>query len=120
MRACIASLLDLPLNKVPHFLFDNTVSSQVFNKRVQDFLNPLGLMYLETAEFDFKLMSGNAYHLIFGISPREVGHVTVGLNGKLVHDPHPSKAGLLDSSPKSYGFLVHTSINTKIKKRRKA
>lgn len=33
-------------------------------------------------------------YLASGISPRGVHHMVVMKDGKLVHDPHPSKAGI--------------------------
>lgn len=34
-------------------------------------------------------------HLMSGISPRGFGHRCVGVGGKLVWDPHPSREGLV-------------------------
>jgi hypothetical protein len=39
-----------------------------------------------------------------GISPRGYGHRCVGIGGKLVWDPHPSREGLL--TVYSIGMLV--------------
>ncbi len=36
-----------------------------------------------------------AWHLLGGQSPREGLHATVGLDGNLIFDPHPSRAGLI-------------------------
>jgi hypothetical protein len=43
-------------------------------------------------------------HLMSGISPRGYGHRCVGIGGRVVWDPHPSRAGLL--SVYSVGLLV--------------
>ena len=43
-------------------------------------------------------------HLMSGISPRGYGHRCVGVGGKLVWDPHPSRDGLL--TVYSIGLLV--------------
>lgn len=43
-------------------------------------------------------------HLMSGISPRGFGHRCVGIGGRLVFDPHPSRAGLI--SVYSVGILV--------------
>lgn len=34
-------------------------------------------------------------YIASGISPRNVGHVVIYKNGKMIHDPHPSNAGLI-------------------------
>lgn len=36
----------------------------------------------------------NEHYLVMGYTVRETYHVCVYLNGKMVHDPHPSGAGL--------------------------
>jgi hypothetical protein len=43
-------------------------------------------------------------HLMSGISPRGFGHRCVGVGGRLVWDPHPSREGLL--TVYSIGMLV--------------
>lgn len=43
-------------------------------------------------------------HLISGISPRGFGHRCVGIGGRVVWDPHPSRDGLL--TVYSIGMLV--------------
>jgi hypothetical protein len=50
----------------------------------------------------------NVYHQISGPSPRGQGiwHAVVGCNGQIVHDPHPSKAGLLDPEQWQYAILA--------------
>lgn len=45
-------------------------------------------------------------YLVSGMSPRNIGHVVVYMNGIMIHDPHPSGAGLTtihDHEP--YSFL---------------
>src|SRR5690349_19474943 len=34
-------------------------------------------------------------YIAHGISPRQVGHVVVFKNGKMIHDPHPTQSGLV-------------------------
>ena len=43
-------------------------------------------------------------HLMSGVSPRGFGHRVVGIGGRLMFDPHPSRAGLL--TVYSVGLLV--------------
>lgn len=52
---------------------------------------------------------GDIYHEISGPSPRGNGvyHAVVGRNGEVVHDPHPSRAGLAgDPATWEYCYLV--------------
>ncbi len=97
-RAVLASILEVPLDSFPPELgwiamfepkklrdllrpYDFDVARVVWN-RAEDFPRPWpGLP--------------GAWHLLGGASPREGLHATVGRDGHLVHDPHPSRAGLL-------------------------
>ena len=112
-RACVASLLDLPAAAVPHFLFDGTKDIAEFNRRINAFLAPLGLMHLETARFDFQgQFRSDCFHLIYGESNRGFCHAVVGFNGEIVHDPHPSRDGLIDAASEdwTFAFLVRTGF----------
>lgn len=96
-QAAVATLLDLPLSEVPHFVEDENwyelSRSFVFKK------TGLGFAYF-TAEFPVyhHPQSAPKYVLVDGKSPRgDFHHVVVAdaLTGEIVHDPHPSGAGLL-------------------------
>ena len=95
-RACIASLLELDIESVPHFL--KTGIDEDFFLSLNSFLAEEGLVHLEIMpiDFDHPQFTGKAdiYHLIYGPTIRGTQHATIGLNGEVVHDPHPSKAGL--------------------------
>lgn len=90
--ACIASLLDIPLNQVPNVeeLFDCYAWYDVF------------CSWLETKGFTFETgtkqeceKSGD-YYLVSGDSPRgNFKHIVIYKNGKMVHDPHPDRTGIL-------------------------
>jgi hypothetical protein len=97
MRACIATLLSLPIQDVPHFLHDCDYDK--FDERVNEFLASRGLCLVDTLAdaTDF-------YHLIYGYTVRGTYHAVVGKNGNIVHDPHPSKAGLVDGEWESRFF----------------
>ncbi len=91
---CIASILELPLKDVPHFCdFDDWLGE------TNAWLRERGLCYLEMPyPYDrsgSELIAGLGYHLIHGLGPRGLLHSCVGYAGKIVHDPHPSDAGLL-------------------------
>lgn len=111
-RCCIASILELPADKVPHVMgganWDDK-SGQWF-KDLNAFLKPMGLVYV-----DFEVPSdrpwqfddiGEIYHVISGSSPNldGTGHSVVAKSGIVVHDPAPSKLGL--SGPYTDGELA--------------
>ena len=109
-RAVIASLLDLPISEVPHFLKEANGDAYDFFTRLQDFVNSHGYVLATSRGKPLLVYCGNDlpyYHEIAGMSPRGVMHAVVGCNGKVVHDPHPSKAGLIgDPSAWEYGYLL--------------
>jgi hypothetical protein len=104
-EACIASLLEIPEYTVPDWPRDK----EAFREAVQHFLREYGLFYIQIAEEDALMFdafaSGDVWHVIEGISERGGPHACVGLNGKLVHDPHPGGHGLV--SVECFGFLTN-------------
>lgn len=114
-RAVIASLMDLPISEVPHFYEISKGDSDDFFTAIQDFLNPRGYAYLTVSRGGGILFGevGAVYHEILGQSPRDprVLHCVVGMNGHIVHDPHPDNAGLAgDPSTWQYSYIVKTNL----------
>ncbi len=111
MRACVASLLDLPITTVPHF-FDGGCDSQEFDRRVADFLGRHGLVEFSMPADAARRahFTRDLYHLMYGYSDRGTFHAVVALNGLVVHDPHPSKAGIIEDDRILHAYLVHAGI----------
>lgn len=113
-RAVIASLLDLPLSEVPHFLQEADGDAVKFWDGIQTFLRSKGLAYLTIpagsgVAFFGSTEEAEIYHEISGPSPRGNGvrHAVVGLNGRVCFDPHPSRAGLVgDPNQWEFCYLV--------------
>ena len=111
-RAVIASLLDLPIGEVPHFLQDADGAPWPYWKSIQEFCRSRGYAYLTvpaTSGLSFYGDDGDVYHEISGPSPRGVGvfHAVVGRNGEIVFDPHPSRAGLAGTAKDwDFSYLV--------------
>lgn len=111
MRACIASLLDLPRAEVPHFLQAAAGDPETFWNLIFDFCEKLGFEYLpHLPDFSPGMAATlGGYHVIAGPSPRGGGvwHAVVGLNGEIAFDPHPSRAGLAgDRTDWKFDYLV--------------
>jgi hypothetical protein len=111
MRACIASLLELPAVEVPHFLHDGC-DQHVFNRRINEFLalHDACLMVFNSWDMqetiDGSQIGGDVYHIISGPSPRgDWWHSVVGCNGRIVHDPHPDKTGLAEGE-REFGLIL--------------
>lgn len=120
-QAAFASILDLPLEKVPHFadgVGNDFEGGEVFRQRISDWLAEYGLCYVSFTSYPENVEAWQQYfekncghHLIAGISPRhkDTYHLCVGKNGKVVHDPHPDNTGILDATkehPWEFGFIV--------------
>lgn len=112
-RATLASILEMPISTVPHFLYDG--NTDYWHKRLNEFLNPLGYIFMCIPAWDLSewrqanMITCDIYHEISDISPRfpDTLHSVVGCNGLVVHDPHPSKLGLPEvTDQRSFGFLV--------------
>ena len=98
--ACLASILELPERAVPDL--DNTKEWEV-----NDFLRPYGFTYME---FPAEDVGPVGYHIITGKSPRGGLHAVVGLNGRMVHDPHPRDGtGRGLARVDNYGILLPRS-----------
>lgn len=84
LQAAVASLLELPLDDVPHF-----VEYEDWLERLAEFCTAHGfrpIMRPVTAPV--------AYGMAWGPSPRDVRHAVVWTEGEMAWDPHPSRAGL--------------------------
>ncbi len=105
-EAALASLLELPIYRVPDF----PRAELEFIETVQRWLSGMteDLFYcrvpVTNSDALAAFVTGDVWHVIEGISERGGPHACVGLNGKIVHDPHPGGHGLVDE--KWYGFLV--------------
>jgi len=93
LQAAFSSVLEKPLNSVPHFL---------------EFEDWIGALYLY---LDGKNLDLRVYHtdpgvesIATGMSPRGVRHAIIWNRG-MVHDPHPSRAGLTDE-PSEFWVIV--------------
>lgn len=102
-RSVIASLLELPIEKVPHF-GEGDVDEHTFHLRINTFLRQFNMGMVNVpleaiAMFNAVGMVG-IHHEISGPSPRYImgyDHAVVGFDGKIVHDPHPSREGVREA-----------------------
>lgn len=108
-QTVLASVLDLPLDEVPHFVQDDHTHNGRENfewdwwKRSIDWLRDRG-MKLEYAKVD---ETPGEYLLVSGKSPRGDGtiyHVVIYRDGVMVHDPHPDGTGLLTVESNAYAI----------------
>lgn len=131
-RASIASILELPCDAVPHFehLCPDAETGEDANIMLNLWLEQFGLRFFEIEAWDIaigdflrKWLVPCGYHTISGPSPRAASgenywHACVGYAGEVVHDPHPSRAGLVGSE-RSYGVFIAVSPEKYIPYRRR-
>lgn len=113
-RACIASLLELDIADVPHFNEED--DAVLFHKSLNRFLRNYGLIHIETSPVNFSQVAlkehAPCYHMIYGESPRGNYHAVVALDGVIVHDPHPSRLGLVEDKKDDWTFAWLVRCNT--------
>ena len=91
--AAIASLLDLPLWMVPPF--DQMFGRDDWRKRSNEWLERMfGVTIVRTGGHEIEKMP--KYYIANGPSLRGVYHSVIYSSGSLVHDPHPSDAGIAE------------------------
>lgn len=112
-QACLAALMDLPLDDVPHFF--NT--GETVEKQREHMLRWMAMhgwvaLYLPWSWVgsDWLFTPEKALVMVSGKSPRgNWGHVVIGrltrTKWQLIHDPHPSGDGL-DGTPDGLYLIV--------------
>lgn len=93
-QTAIASVLELPLEEVPHFVKIHDDGGQHWWLGTVDFLRERGYKIDVIREH----LHDDEYYFVSGPSPRgqELYHVVIYQNGKMVHDPHPDGTGVLE------------------------
>jgi hypothetical protein len=105
--ACLASILEEPL---PEF---GLTRDHDYDANVDAWLAERGLRYKQVPAGD---VMPTGWHTIEGISPRGGMHATVGLNGKMMWDPHPQDGtGRGLKTVERYGLLMPTSARGAVK-----
>ncbi len=100
-RACIASVLELPIDAVPHFA--------LLGSRWQRVLDGFLAGLSREIEWSQGIPPDGIWAIATVQSPRaaDVKHSVIWRDGKIVHDPHPSRAG--GEGPTDYFYLVPDS-----------
>lgn len=88
LQAAVASLLHLPLDAVPHFALHT------------DWLEQMSA-FCHLHGYRIRMLPPHthcAYGMAWGPTTRGTRHAVCWADGRMVHDPHPSRAGLLHVS----------------------
>ena len=121
--ACIASILELPLSEVPDEAdfwkpgMNHRQSCRIYEPAVMLWLRDKGYILVEVPMKGvfFRGEEWNPPCILSGPSPRnnEVNHAVVGVGNKIVHDPHPSRAGLAVVEGKDWWYEFFVPLNPK-------
>lgn len=87
--ACLASLLELPLWAIPPF--EDMFARSDWMERVQWWLLHMFSRTLVRIDGDSQPCK---FYIASGMSARGVRHSVIYSDGQMVHDPHPSGAGI--------------------------
>jgi hypothetical protein len=104
--ACLSWLLKLPQDEVPDFTDPEDPNSGKFYHNVADFLNARGLRMMMIEWRDLPAMLGGPV-IARGTSPREKAHAVLWDDDGLMHDPHPSRDGLVGEPTHAMLILSH-------------
>lgn len=106
LRACVASILEIPIETVPNFIEYEKGGNEyldVMNEFLRKYrLKSLNLSYQNWD--DPQNWKPPGYHMIYGYSERGIKHAVVGYQGQVVFDPHPDETGLVEID--SYTIFV--------------
>jgi len=106
-QACVASIFELPLDDVPSFMGNGP---DYFNERVQAWCDEMNLIFMDVKIIDIEVLAyyfRGVHIIVTGKSPRdpENMHCVVWKDGQIVHDPHPSKDGLV-GDPEIFSVFI--------------
>jgi hypothetical protein len=115
-RACVASIFELPADQVPHFCNGGEEPPDAegvlpWERRLRAWLRDRGFTVMhfriDSHELDFDPRVTAFHHVRGGRTPRGTNHDTVWFGRNMVHDPHPSRIGILqDVFPQSVMVFV--------------
>lgn len=112
IRACVASIMELDAEAVPHFVRDNP-DGDVGIIRLREWLAPLGYSFwlsahegCERTELFDQIASDNPdmHYMLFGLTSMNMPHVVVCCGDRIVHDPSWTQSSV--SKPTAGGFWV--------------
>lgn len=112
-EASIASLMNLNIEDIPDLC---AYQDGPWMKKLNKWLEKYKLVYMEVhllvTEAENFFSDKDFYHVIVGDTSRRTGikHAVVGRKGKMVHDPHPDHAGILQGEMLHIGILVNQCL----------
>lgn len=122
-EACIASILEYPLEDVPEFirLYKHKYIAETNKWLLRNFELSLIVVNVRDSNFDdyhsgVKLIELPSYHIISGKYYGKTGHSVVGFRGQVIHNPNLTLSCLASLEIMTYEFFVHMNPNQGILK----
>ncbi len=107
--ACVASILELHICNVPHFCGGG---NEKWLKDAEAWLREnhnLTLLGFVSRGRSGVYCLPSMFHILSGESGRGLFHSVVAFCGEVVHDPHPSRKGIIEIE--EYDFLIPVSLS---------
>ena len=106
-RACVASILELPIEKIPNFMGNgpNFFDENIRKWGDENKIRMIDIQFHDEENRDKSLK--DCYIIASGKSPRnnDFMHSIVWFNGKIIHDPHPDKNGIV-GNPEIFTLFI--------------
>lgn len=109
-NAVLASIFEVEIEKITPQILTDPLWAVKFCKFI---LKEFGLFMIELPAYLPLMPVG--YHEMSGPTPRGHTHSVVGKDGKMVHDPHPDRTGLLKVDGYSIFVPMGCSLTEMIK-----
>ena len=107
MRACVASIFEMTIDEVPNFMENGP---KAYADNLAAWCQAAGLKFLDILIEHKELMEYilSDHIIATGASPRnpEYNHAVICKDGKVVHDPHPDKTGIIGPPQYYTVFLI--------------
>lgn len=104
-RTCIASILEVPVDHIPNHIEDDD-----WYDKFNDICGKYGyrlITLVNTSRKTWSYIVDGCWCIAQGTSIRGVRHCCIAKGSEIVHDPHPSRAGL----EKIYGYVVFVATD---------
>lgn len=93
LSACVASILDMPIENVPLFVEKGDPVDGIWPERLERWLAGRGLGALILPK-SVVLAPPLGFYILYGRSVKNHEHAVVAKGNSIAHDPHPSRTGL--------------------------
>lgn len=103
LQACVASIFELPIDDVPHFVELEDTWFMAMNEWCLSRFQCEPVM-IEAKSHPFQVFLGSCIYIASGVSPRasekepDLLHSCVYKDDELIHDPHPDQTGIMDET----------------------